>query len=122
MPRCSATSVRLEVHRWCATFADIEALLGFALPDSARNHRQWWANQPNGGHSRALAWQAAGWRTSAVNLPAELLVFERLETAPSTERGQRVFTIGEVFSPHDFGPWPEGFSMSREQLYGDEGR
>ena len=112
----------LDADRWYATFADIEALLGFALPDSARNHRPWWANQTNGGHGHALAWQAAGWRTSAVNLLAESLVFERLETGPSAERGRRVLAIGEVFPPHDFGPWPEGFSMSREELYGGEGR
>ena len=43
-------------------------------------------------------------------------------TAPSGERGQRVLAMDEVFPPHDFGPWPEGFSTSREQLYGDEGR
>ena len=43
-------------------------------------------------------------------------------TAPSGERGQRALAMDEVFPPHDFGPWPEGFSTSREQLYGDEGR
>ena len=43
-------------------------------------------------------------------------------TAPSGGRGQRVLAMDEVFPPHDFGPWPEGFSTSREQLYGDEGR
>ena len=112
----------LEVHRWRATFADVEALLGFALPNSARVHRPWWANEANGGHSHALAWQAAGWRTSAVDLRAESLVFERLGAAPAAERGQRVLAIDEIFPPHDFGPWPEGLSMSREQLYGDEGR
>ena len=27
-----------------------------------------------------------------------------------------------VFSSHDVGPWPEGFTASREQIYGDDGR
>ena len=112
----------LEVHRWRATFADVEALLGFALPNSARVHRPWWANETNGGHSHALAWQAAGWRTSAVDMLAESLVFERLDAAPAVARGARVLAIDEIFPPHDFGPWPEGLSMRREQLYGDEGR
>ena len=44
-------------------------------------------------------------------------MFERLETGPSAERGQRVLAIGEVFPPPDFGPWPRGFSTSREQLW-----
>ena len=112
----------LETHRWRTTFADIERLLGFALPNSARVHRPWWANQTNGGHSHAFAWQAAGWRTSGVDLLAESLVFERLETAPSAERGRPALTIDEIFPPHDFGAWPEGFAMGREQLYDDEGR
>ena len=43
-------------------------------------------------------------------------------TAPSGEHRQRVLAMDEVFPSHDFGPWPEGFSTSREQLYGDEGR
>ena len=48
--------------------------------------------------------------------------FERLEAAPSGVREQRVLAMDEIFPPHEFGPWPEGFSLSREQLYGDEGR
>ena len=43
-------------------------------------------------------------------------------TAPSVERGRPALTIDEIFPPHDFGAWPEGFAMGREQLYGDEGR
>lgn len=72
----------LDAPHWRPTFADIERLLGFALPNSARVHRPWWANQTNGGHSHALAWQATGWRTSEVDLLAESLIFERLEIAP----------------------------------------
>jgi hypothetical protein len=52
---------------WPATFREIERVLGFRLPDSARIHRPWWANQgERGGHSHALAWEMAGWRTSQV--------------------------------------------------------
>jgi hypothetical protein len=25
-------------------------------------------------------------------------------------------------TPIDVGPWPEGFTVSREQIYGDDGR
>ena len=45
----------LDVSRWQTTFGDIESILGFTLPDSARIHRPWWSNQSNGGHSHALA-------------------------------------------------------------------
>ena len=65
---------------WHASFADIEAILGFELPDSARIHRPWWANQgESGGHSHALAWHMAGWKTAKVHLGDETLVFVRDE-------------------------------------------
>ncbi|MDE2662517.1 MAG: hypothetical protein OXI39_05875 [Gemmatimonadota bacterium] len=34
----------------------------------------------------------------------------------------RRFTVDDIFTPHDFGPWPEGFRCSREELYSDDGR
>ena len=49
---------------WRATFGKLEAILGFRLPDSARLYRPWWSNQNRGaGHSHALSWHAAGWKT-----------------------------------------------------------
>ena len=64
-------SARSEAE-WRASFDEVEAILGFRLPDSARLYRPWWSNQrKGGGHSHALAWQAAGWRTSAIDLEAE---------------------------------------------------
>ena len=63
---------------WKTTFREIEEILGFKLPNSARIHRPWWANQAQaGGHSHALAWEMAGWRTAEVDLPGETLVFKR---------------------------------------------
>ena len=111
---------------WRTTFGEIEAILGFRLPDSARLYRPWWSNSESGsGHSHALAWQAAGWRTRAVDIEAETLVFARGERAPGSAgppvRRQR-FSIREILPPHDPGPWPEGFTVSREQLYDDMGR
>ena len=110
---------------WRTTFGEVEAVLGFPLPDSARLHRLWWSNSRKGsGHSHALAWQAAGWRTREVDLEAETLVFARGGTSlPSAGTpARRRFSIGEILPPHDPGPWPEGFTVSREQLYDDMGR
>ena len=60
------------------TFAQIEDLLGFTLPDSARVHHEWWANKgPNDTpppHSRS--WTLAS-RTATPNLQAKTVVFER---------------------------------------------
>jgi hypothetical protein len=55
------------------TFAEVERLVG-PLPDSARVHRAWWANDSK---VEALAWRAAGWRVNSVNQLAEHVVFAR---------------------------------------------
>lgn len=113
----------LDGPRWRAAFRDVEAILGFSLPDSARIHRPWWSNQTSGGHSHALAWHAAGWRTSAVDLAAESLVFERVSGAAlRNDRAAQSLSLREIFPPHDFGAWPAGFAASREQIYGEDGR
>lgn len=59
---------------WHATFDEIEAVLGFALPESARAYPAWWANQ---GRSQSQAWQSAGWRTAAVDVTEERVTFVR---------------------------------------------
>ena len=64
---------------WWATFGEVERVLGFRLPDSARRYPAWWANSSGGGHSQTLAWQAAGWRTRRVSIAAETLLFVREE-------------------------------------------
>jgi hypothetical protein len=68
----------LKADEWRTTFNELERILAFGLPESARIHRPWWANQgERGGHSHALAWEMAGWRTSEVDMAGETLVFVR---------------------------------------------
>lgn len=43
------------------TFEEIEEILGFELPRSAREHNAWWANE-RGTHVQAKAWMDAGWQ------------------------------------------------------------
>jgi hypothetical protein len=69
--------VASPVDRWDATFRDIEAILGFTLPNSARNHQAWWANETAGSHSHARAWLAAGFATSRLDLDSERVTFTR---------------------------------------------
>ena len=106
---------------WRASFREIEGVLGFALPDSARLYSAWWSNGDR--HSHALAWVAAGFRARP-RIPKEVIVFERdagsVEAAPPS--GPPWFDLDELFAPWDPGPWPEGFTVSREQLYDDDGR
>ncbi len=147
-----------SMTEWRTGFGALERVLGFRLPDSARLHRPWWANSRKGsGHSHALAWQAAGWRTARVDLEAETLAFERdaaqpvatgsmrygeggddmgrltegLREAPAsiglpTQRAARRrshdWNLDRDFPARNLGPWPEGFTVSREQIYDDMGR
>ncbi len=60
---------------WRTTFPEIEKLLGFTLPDSARKHPAWWANDQQG--IRASVWLEAGWRTEELSIASEKVVFRR---------------------------------------------
>jgi hypothetical protein len=65
-------------NRIVLTFAEIEDLLGFALPAAARLEADWWNSQDRSAHrsAQADAWIRAR-RTAAVNLPARIVLFER---------------------------------------------
>jgi hypothetical protein len=67
-----------EQDEWTASFEQIEELLGFALPPSARRYREWWANQRGQGHSQARGWQDAGWQVRKVDLAGERAIFRRV--------------------------------------------
>jgi hypothetical protein len=58
------------------TFAEIEDLLGFALPDQARLNQEWWTRAENGGPSYSDSWILAS-RTAVPNMMARTVVFER---------------------------------------------
>jgi hypothetical protein len=60
------------------TFAEIEALLGFALPDLARLGHEWWAGAHEDGtaSSQSSSWLRAS-RTAKPNLLAQNVIFER---------------------------------------------
>jgi hypothetical protein len=57
-------------------FRDVERVLGFSLPPSARRHPAWWSNN-RGTNVAVRAWRDAGWHTSRVNITGETLVFVR---------------------------------------------
>ena len=98
---------------WKVSFADIETVLGFELPESARLHRPWWSNQIDG-HSQAIAWMAAGWETSEVDVRGETLLFRRRRS-----QAIRRPSLNEVWPVHTAGGWPEGMSLDRADIYED---
>ena len=60
------------------TFAEIEDLLGFALPAQARLDRAWWtdADRNAAEHNYSDSWKLAS-RTAVPNLLARTVAFER---------------------------------------------
>ena len=60
------------------TFAEIEDLLGFALPELARFQQEWWADADAGSipSAQSRSWTQAS-RTAKPNLLAQTVVFER---------------------------------------------
>lgn len=68
-------------HRYASlvvlTFEQIEALLGFALPEAARREPDWWTDAAGHGAADGNAWTVAR-RTATPNLRARNVAFERL--------------------------------------------
>jgi hypothetical protein len=69
------------------TFAEIEKVIGFKLPEKSQQHRAWWSN--NASNSvMTKAWLAAGYRTERVDMAGRRLVFRRAKDAPNPPRGR----------------------------------
>jgi hypothetical protein len=65
-------------NRVVLTFAEIEDLLGFQLPEAARVDCLWWQPAAHGVRSpQSKAWSLAN-RTANVSLPAQRVVFDRI--------------------------------------------
>lgn len=63
-------------NRLQKTFEEIEQILGTKLPDSAREHRSWWAND-SVSHVQSQQWLAAGWRVAGINMTEGIITFSR---------------------------------------------
>lgn len=83
----------LEDAVWKATFSEIENVIGDRLPDSARKHQAWWANQSSG-HSQY--WQRAGWKTAEVDVENEKLTFVRMEDRRHLVGGRAAQVIADI--------------------------
>ena len=101
---------------WRTSFSEVESIVGFELPPSARLYRPWWANQNlANGHSQTLAWRVAGWETTEVDMDSETLLLRRRK---GPETGHRL-SLDEAWPVHPTAVWPEGLSLRREDMYGD---
>ena len=68
LKRCGEDTIKL-------TFEDIEEILTFSLPMSARRYRTFWVNSKSNPIFHSIS--AAGYRTGVINMEAQYIVFER---------------------------------------------
>ena len=71
---------RQRAERLPMSFAEIERVLGFKLPQS-QTIRAWWSNNPSN-NVMTKAWLAAGYKTEQVDIEGRKLVFHRNEATP----------------------------------------
>ena len=102
----------LSASEWRTTFGEIESIVGFKLPSSARRHRPWWANGSCHAHSHALAWSAAGWETAEVDLVTETLLFRRRPAGKD-----QAARLDAIWPARSVGAWPSNLGLRREDLY-----
>ena len=99
---------------WRATLEDVEGLLTFDLPKSARRYSAWWANDES--HSQALAWIGAGWKTSDVDLESETITFTPKNSEPVD---RSLFDLNVVLPVHRTKLLLKDATFSREEIYED---
>ena len=99
---------------WRATFDDVEGLLTFDLPKSARRNSAWWANDES--HSQALAWIGAGWTTSDVDMESETITFTPKNSGPVD---RSLFDLNVVLPVHHTKLLTNDWTFSREEIYED---
>lgn len=59
------------------SFQQINKILEAELPKSAYQYNAWWANEVNGPHVQAHAWQDAGWKVDSVDFNRKRVSFVR---------------------------------------------
>ncbi|HZZ88536.1 MAG TPA: hypothetical protein VFE13_09410, partial [Caulobacteraceae bacterium] len=75
-----------DVDELPLTFQEVERVLGFALPPSARAYPAWWSNN-RGTNVAVKSWRDAGWRTSRVDVPRQRVTFVRESARADANQG-----------------------------------
>ena len=58
-------------------FDKVSGLIPGGLPQSAYDHRPWWANRYDGQGAQNQGWQSVGWETSDVDMARGMVTFKR---------------------------------------------
>lgn len=70
------------------SFAEIERIIGFKLPNSAYKYPAQWSNSES--HSLAFGWLNAGYLTQQVNIPEQTVEFIREEVYAANKRANAI--------------------------------
>ena len=72
------------------SFSQLESILSFKLPPSARKYKEWWSN---GNHSHSAGWMNAGFLVDDFSLTREMVTFRKdgsvVPTAPKAKQPVR---------------------------------
>lgn len=79
----SLNSLDASKDRVTLQFTEIEQIIGGKLPASARELREWWANDATR-HVHSRLWLDAGWRAAGINMTNEQVTFTRLAALDRT--------------------------------------
>jgi hypothetical protein len=96
MSKYDPLSARLAGHagpEWRASFAELEAALGFPLPKGARTGRTWWKNDAAAPHARA--WTTSGWEVAEVDQAQGLVTFRKIAAPARTRPPATITTTDE---------------------------
>jgi hypothetical protein len=97
MSKYDPLSARLAGHagpEWRASFAELEEVLGFPLPKTARTGKTWWKS--NVAAPQARGWTEAGWEVADVDPAQGLVTFRKVAALPAaTERARPPATTDE---------------------------
>jgi hypothetical protein len=86
------------------TFEEIERIVGFKLPRSAKEYRAWWSNNPSNS-VMTKAWLDAGFESEAVDMESRKLVFRRVKRSTSSTEHP---PSGAVSDAHPLIGWMKG--------------
>ena len=101
--------LNLEKDNWKAEFSEIEKLLGFKLPKSARHYPAWWANnRQNSRHTKA--WLDAGWQAGDVNFGSETVMFYR-HGKPLLMKGKQIKRMASENPNNEPYNWDETYRL-----------
>ena len=103
------------------SFSEVEELLGFLLPMSAKKHRPWWANDKT--HVQAFdGWLSVGWKAESVNLTREIVTFRKFmkskpaRTMQTLQRASYEILKDKILTPRAF----ENFARFHMSVFFEE--